>query len=94
RAVAGKYVQTQRGIYPLRMFFSGGTTSSDGKDVAWDAIRARLAELVEAEDKSKPLNDDELAAKLQTCGLKIARRTVAKYRKLLDIPPARKRRQY
>lgn len=94
RAVAGKYVQTPRGIHPLRMFFSGGTRSSDGKDVAWDAIRVRLAELVEAEDKSKPLNDDELAAKLQTCGLKIARRTVAKYRKLLGIPPARKRRQY
>ena len=94
RAVSGKFVQTPRGIYPLRMFFSGGMTSSDGKDVAWDAIKVRLKEIVASEDKAKPLNDDELAAELQKHGLKIARRTVAKYRNLLDIPPARKRREY
>ena len=93
RAVSGKYVQTPRGIYPLRMFFSGGTKRADGRDVAWDAVKARLKEIVAAEDKSKPLNDDELAAELAKAGLNIARRTVAKYRRLLDIPPARKRRQ-
>ena len=94
RALAGKYVQTPRGIYPLRLVFSGGTTNADGKDVAWDAVKLKLKEVVDAEDKSKPLNDDQLAAELQKAGLKIARRTVAKYRGLLDIPPARKRRQY
>jgi RNA polymerase sigma-54 factor len=94
RAVAGKYVQTPRGIYPLRMFFSGGTTTADGQDVAWDAVRVRLREIIEAEDKANPLNDDELAAELKKHGLDIARRTVAKYRGLLDIPPARKRRRY
>ena len=94
RAVAGKYVQTPRGVYPLRMFFSGGTTSDDGEDVAWDAVKARLQEIVDAEDKSKPLSDDRLAEALASHGLTIARRTVAKYRGLLDIPPARKRREY
>jgi RNA polymerase sigma-54 factor len=94
RTAAGKYVQTPRGIFPLRMFFSGGTTSDAGEDVAWDAVKARLQEIVDNEDKSKPLSDDRLAEELATHGLKIARRTVAKYRGLLEIPPARKRRQY
>jgi len=94
RAVAGKYVQTPRGIYPLRMFFSGGTTTADGQDVSWDAVKARLKELIDSEDKSDPLNDDQLAKELRAHGIDIARRTVAKYRNLLDIPPARKRREY
>ncbi len=94
RAVAGKYAQTRRGIFPLRMFFSGGTTNAQGEDVSWDAVKAKLKELVDGEDKSKPLNDDELAEALQDGGVKIARRTVAKYRKLMGILPARKRKQY
>ncbi|MGC9453475.1 MAG: RNA polymerase factor sigma-54 [Phycisphaerae bacterium] len=94
RAVAGKYVQTPRGIYPLRMFFSGGTTTAGGDDVAWDAVKAKLREIIDNEDKSKPLNDEELAEELKKHGLDIARRTVAKYRNLMDIPPARKRREY
>jgi RNA polymerase sigma-54 factor len=94
RAVAGKFVQTPRGIFPLRMFFSGGTRSAEGEDVAWDAVRVKLREIVDAEDKSNPLNDDELADALQKNGLNIARRTVAKYRKLLDIPSARQRKTF
>ena len=94
RAVAGKYVQTPRGIYPLRMFFSGGTTMANGQDVAWEAVRVKLREVIDAEDKSEPLNDDQLAAELEAHGVKIARRTVAKYRNLMGIPPARKRREY
>ena len=94
RAVAGKYAQTPRGIYPLRMFFSGGTKTSEGEDVAWDAVKAKLREIVDAEDKTKPFSDDQLAAELEKHGLSIARRTVAKYRGLMDIPSARKRREY
>jgi RNA polymerase sigma-54 factor len=94
RAVAGKYVQTPRGIYPLRMFFSGGTTTAGGDDVAWDAVKAKLREIIDNEDKSRPLNDDKLAEALSESGIDIARRTVAKYRNLMDIPPARKRKQY
>ena len=94
RAVAGKYVQTPKGIFPLRMFFSGGTKTADGQDVSWNAVKAKLKEVVHNEDKSKPLNDDQLAAELSNHGIDIARRTVAKYRNLLKIPPARKRREY
>jgi RNA polymerase sigma-54 factor len=94
RAVSGKYVQTPRGIFPLRMFFSGGKAREGGQDVAWDAIKARLKELVETEDKANPLGDDELVAEMQKLGIVIARRTIAKYRSILKIPPARRRQQY
>ncbi|MHC4295390.1 MAG: RNA polymerase factor sigma-54 [Planctomycetota bacterium] len=94
RAVAGKYVQTPRGIFPLRMFFSGGTTTAEGRDVSWDAVKLKLKEIIDAEDKSAPMNDDELSAEMKSHGIDIARRTVAKYRKLMSIPPARKRKQY
>ena len=94
RAVAGQHVQTPRGIFPLRLFFSGGTTTAAGQDVAWDAVKVRLQEIVDQEDKSKPLADDMIAAELDKQGITIARRTVAKYRNLLEIPPARQRRQY
>lgn len=94
RAVAGKYVQTPRGIFPLRMFFSGGTTTDSGTEVAWDAVKAKLQEIVNAEDKAHPLNDDELVDALKAAGIEIARRTVAKYRGLLNIPPARQRRRH
>lgn len=94
RAVAGKFVQTPRGIFPLRMFFSGGKTSAAGEDMAWDALKVKLKEVIDVEDKANPLNDDELAAEMTRQGCLIARRTVTKYRKLMDIPPARKRRVY
>ncbi|MDY7009273.1 MAG: RNA polymerase factor sigma-54 [Planctomycetota bacterium] len=94
RAVAGKYIQTPRGIFPLRMFFSGGKTTDDGQDVAWDAIKVKLRDVIDNEDKSSPLNDEQIAEALRENGVKIARRTVAKYRNLLSIPPARQRKEF
>jgi RNA polymerase sigma-54 factor len=94
RAVAGKYVQTPRGIYPLRMFFSGGKTREGGGEVAWDAIKVKLKELIDAEDKSDPLGDDALVEALRKAGIDIARRTVAKYRSILKIPPRLRRRRF
>ena len=94
RAVAGKYIQSPRGIFPLRMFFSGGKTTDDGQDVAWDAIKVKLSDVVDHEDKSAPLNDDQIAKALRENGIEIARRTVAKYRNLLSIPPARQRKEF
>ncbi len=94
RAVAGKYAQTPRGIFPLRMFFSGGTKTADGEDMSWDAVKVKLREVIDAEDKTKPLSDDRLAEELGKHGIDIARRTVAKYRNLMNIPSARKRREY
>ncbi len=95
RAVAGKYIQCPQGILPLRGFFSGGLEDASGKSRSWDAVRARLQQIVDDEDKSKPLNDDDIRHKLAEAGMgKLARRTVAKYRKLLNIPTARFRKKY
>jgi len=95
RAVAGKYVQCSRGILPLRKFFSGGTEDDTGKAHSWEAIRAQLQQIIDAEDKTKPLNDGQIRKKLAEAGIKnLARRTIAKYRKLLNIPAARFRKKY
>ncbi|MEM9345381.1 MAG: RNA polymerase factor sigma-54 [Planctomycetota bacterium] len=94
RAVSEKYLQTPRGILPLRMFFSGGTESSDGESMAWGAVQHKLKEVIEAEDKKSPMTDDELVAAMKDQGIDIARRTIAKYRKLMNIASARQRREY
>jgi RNA polymerase sigma-54 factor len=95
RAVAGKYVQCSQGILPLRKFFSGGTEDVNGEKHSWEAIRAKLQQIIDAEDKTKPLNDDQIRQKLAQTGINnLARRTVAKYRKLLKIPAARFRKKY
>jgi len=95
RAVAGKYMQCPWGVLPLRKFFSGGMQDVNGEAHSWEAIRAKLQEIIDAENKAKPLSDDQIREKLAEAGIKdIARRTVAKYRKLMDIPTARFRRKY
>jgi RNA polymerase sigma-54 factor len=95
RAVSGKYLQCAWGILPLRKFFSGGTEDTSGEAHSWEAIRAKLQQITDEEDKSKPLNDDEIREKLAEAGISnLARRTVAKYRKLMSIPTARFRRKY
>ena len=94
RTVADKYMQTPRGIYPLRYFFTGGTETQDGESMGWDRVKTRVRELVDAEDKESPLNDDQIAALLKEEGIVISRRTVAKYRQQLDIPAARQRRKF
>ena len=95
RAVAGKYLQCSQGVLPLRGFFSGGTESDDGSMTSWNAVKAKLQQIIDHEDKSKPFSDDQLKDKLAEAGIpNIARRTVAKYRKLLNIPAARFRKKY
>jgi RNA polymerase sigma-54 factor len=94
RAVDDKYIQTPRGIFPLKRFFVGGTKSDEGGDVAWDIIRIRLQEIVDKEDKSSPLSDDELVEELKKQGLVVARRTVTKYRQKMSIPSSRQRRDW
>lgn len=95
RAVAGKYVDCPQGILPLRSFFSGGLEDEQGQAHSYDAVKAKLKEIVDNEDKTNPLSDDEIREKLAQAGFgQIARRTVAKYRQMLNIPPARHRRRY
>ena len=94
RTVADKYLQTPRGVYPLRYFFTGGTETSNGESTSWDSVKVRVRELIEAEDRKAPLKDDQIAAKLEDEGIELSRRTVAKYRQQLSIPSARHRRIY
>ena len=95
RAVSGKYLQCDWGILPLRKFFSGGTEDTNGEAHSWEAIRVKLQQIIDEEDKTHPLNDDQIREKLAEAGISnLARRTVAKYRKLMNIPTARFRRKY
>jgi RNA polymerase sigma-54 factor len=94
RAVSEKWVQTPRGVFPLRRFFSGGTTSAEGEEMSWDAVKEKLKAIIDNEDKHNPLNDDEIVVKLKDQGIDLARRTVAKYRKILNLPTARQRKQF
>ena len=95
RAVAGKYIQCSQGVLPLRGLFSGGTEDAQGNMHSWDAVKAELQKIIDAEDKAKPLNDEQLQKALADKGITdIARRTVAKYRKLMNIPAARLRKKY
>jgi RNA polymerase sigma-54 factor len=94
RAVSEKWIQTPRGVFPLRRFFSGGTTSAEGEDMSWDAVKEKLKAIIGLEDTSNPLNDDEIVIKLKEQGIDLARRTVAKYRKILNISTARQRRKF
>ncbi|MDX2148054.1 MAG: RNA polymerase factor sigma-54 [Planctomycetota bacterium] len=94
RAVAEKYIQTPRGVVALRKFFTGGTQTESGEEVAWDAIKQALKDVIEAEDKAKPFSDEALVDELKKRGIEIARRTIAKYRDQLGIPAARLRRSF
>lgn len=94
RAVDDKWIQTPRGIFPLRGFFVGGTTGDDGEDVAWDNIRIKLQEIIDQEDKAKPHSDDELVRRLKQFGFSVARRTVTKYRKKMGVPSSRQRKDW
>ena len=95
RAVSAKYLQCAWGVLPLRKFFSGGMEDVNGQAHSWEAIRVKLQQIIDDEDKAKPLNDDQIREKLVEIGVPhLARRTVAKYRKLMNIPTARFRKRY
>ena len=94
RTVAHKYVQTPRGILPLRYFFTGGTETEGGETVGWDHVKTRVRALIDSEDRKKPLNDDQIAALLTKEGIDISRRTVAKYRQQMSIAAARQRKEF
>ncbi len=93
RAVRGKYMQTDFGIYELRSFFTTPLSMKDGDDVSNIEAKIRLKKLIDEEDKNKPLTDEELASEMCKLGFKIARRTVAKYREAINIPVAKQRRE-
>jgi len=87
-----KYAQTKWGTFPLRYFFSDGYTTEDGEEMSTRKMKVALKELIDAEDKSKPMSDDKLTSEMAKRGFPIARRTIAKYREQLGIPVARLRK--
>jgi RNA polymerase sigma-54 factor len=93
RAVANKYVHTTQGVYELRFFFSEGVNGPEGGDLPLPLLKRRVKKLIEEEDPRKPWTDDHLAAELQQQGIKVTRRTVAKYREDMQIPSTHQRRQ-
>jgi RNA polymerase sigma-54 factor len=95
RAVDDKWAQTPRGLFPLKRFFGGGTKNEvTGEEVAYETIKNKLLELIGGEDKSNPLSDEELVERLNQAGYPVKRRTVTKYRKMLDIPSSRQRKDW
>lgn len=94
RAVSGKYMQTPRGIYELKYFFTSGYTTSEGQSVSNESVRQAIAELVRIEDPRHPLSDQEIVSRLTEQGVPIARRTVAKYREQLGILPSHLRKSF
>ncbi len=93
RAVNGKYVQTKFGTFELKYFFSGSLPTEEGEERSTKIVKQDIRRLVEEEDPGKPLSDDRLAALLEKKGIRIARRTVAKYREQMQIPVARLRKK-
>ena len=93
RTFANKYVQTEFGVFPLKFFFSDKIINSQGNEVSTREIKQKLREVIEQEDKTNPITDDQLVEIMHDSGYPIARRTVAKYREQMDIPVARIRRQ-
>ena len=93
RVANSKYVQTPFGTFLLKSFFSEGLSTESGEEVSSKEVKQILTDCIGAEDKRKPLTDDALTKILNQKGYNIARRTVAKYREMLDIPVARLRKE-
>lgn len=94
RAVANKYIETPRGLFPLKYFFTTAIETDDGGEVSSRQVKHLLRELVDKEDTNRPLSDEALVKLINARGMRIARRTIAKYRKELGILPSHLRRQF
>ncbi|MCK9229803.1 MAG: RNA polymerase factor sigma-54 [Syntrophales bacterium] len=94
RVTSSKYMHTPRGIFELKYFFSSGIQRTEGNAIASESVKDRIAKLVAGEDLRRPYNDSQIVELLKKDGIRIARRTVAKYRGVLNILPSHKRKKY
>jgi len=94
RATSNKYIQTPQGVYEMKFFFSSGLSNVGGTMVSAESIKKSMQEILEMEDTKNPLNDQQVSDIFKRRGVKISRRTVAKYRDELGILPIRKRKRY
>ena len=93
RVTTNKYVHTPRGVYELKFFFNSSISREGGEDLASEAVKAKIAGIIEREDPANPLSDSKIADKLDEDGIDIARRTVAKYRESMGVLSSTKRKQ-
>ena len=94
RSVNGKYMQTPRGIFEIKYFFSSGITRDDGEGLSSNSIKTMIKEIIDNEDHTKPYSDQDIVGFLSEKGIEISRRTVAKYREGMNILSSSKRRRY
>lgn len=94
RSINGKYMQTPRGVFEIKYFFSSGVTGGSGEGMSSNSIKTFIKEIVESEDPKKPYSDQEMVEILSRKGIEISRRTVAKYREGMNILSSSKRRRY
>ncbi|MGN1414622.1 MAG: RNA polymerase factor sigma-54 [Anaerovoracaceae bacterium] len=94
RAINGKYMQTPRGVFEIKYFFSSGVTGSDGEGVSSNSIKSMIKDIIDGEDPKNPYSDQDMVKLLSDRGIEISRRTVAKYREGLNILSSSKRRRY
>lgn len=94
RATSGKYVQTPRGTFELKFFFSSGVDGARGQGVAQESVKRMIGDLIAGESPERPLSDQELTEMLVRQGVQISRRTVAKYREEMGVPSSSKRKRY
>ncbi len=94
RAIAGKYIATPHGVFELRYFFTQGLKTESGEDLSNTSVKNAIAEIVAGESARKPLSDDKIAKLLNERGIKVARRTIAKYREALNILPSHLRKSF
>jgi RNA polymerase sigma-54 factor len=92
RAVANKYAHTPQGVFELRYFFSESVNGPEGGNTSLLILKRRVKKLIDDEDTSKPLTDEQITRILQSQGIQVTRRTVAKYREDMKIPSTHQRR--
>ena len=93
RVTTQKYMHTPRGVFELKYFFSSHVSTTEGGECSSTAIRARIKKLIADENPRKPLSDNKIATLLKEEGIKVARRTIAKYRESMNLPPSNERKQ-
>ena len=93
RVTTQKYIHTPRGIFEFKYFFSSHVSTANGGECSATAIRAMIRKFIAAEDATKPLSDSKIASTLVAEGIQVARRTVAKYRESMAIPPSNERKR-
>ena len=93
RVTTNKYMHTPRGVFEFKYFFSSHLSTADGEEQSSTSVRAKIRKLIGAENPAKPLSDSKIADLLADEGIKVARRTVAKYREAMNIPSSSERRQ-